>query len=306
MPRMEIDTSQNQPCGFLPVDKPVGPTSHDVVARVRKIFGIRQVGHTGTLDPFASGLLIICMGKATRLSEYILHQDKTYIFELVLGGVSDTDDPTGHITNFKNGRRVDDVSEGEILETLTAFTGEIEQKPPLFSALKVGGKKLYKLARAGSHVTPAPRRVIIHSLRLIQFSPPGLLLEARVGAGTYIRSLGRDIGQRLNTGAYVRTLRRTAIGHLGVEGALTPDALELHPAMALSHLLSIPDALPSWRHIVLAGKSEERLKNGNAVPWEEKPVPEGKEPFLVMNSSGDVICVALLKRGLIQPVKVLN
>ncbi|MCX6998694.1 MAG: tRNA pseudouridine(55) synthase TruB [Candidatus Sumerlaeota bacterium] len=306
MPRMEMDISQNQPCGFLPVDKPEGPTSHDVVARVRKAFGIRQVGHTGTLDPFASGLLILCIGRATRLSEYILHQDKTYIFELALGLISDTGDPTGRITDFSDGRQADDVSEREILETLIAFTGEIEQTPPLFSALKVGGKKLYELARAGSHIIPAPRRVIIHSLRLVRFSPPGLLLEARVGAGTYIRSLGRDIGQRLNTGAYVRMLRRTAIGHLGVEGALPPDTLELHPATALLHLLSIPDALPSWRRVVLAGASEERLKNGAAVSWEEGPVPENEGPFLVMNPSGDVICVAVLKKSLIQPIKVLK
>jgi tRNA pseudouridine55 synthase len=303
---MEKDISQNQPCGFLPVDKPEGPTSHDVVARVRKAFGIRQVGHTGTLDPFASGLLILCMGKATRLSEYILHQDKTYIFELVLGEISDTGDPTGRITNFSDGRRADDMSEHEILETLAAFTGEIEQTPPLFSAIKVGGKKLYELARAGSHVAPAPRRVIIHSLRLVQFSPPGLLLEAHVGAGTYIRSLGRDIGQRLNTGAYVRMLRRNAIGHINVEGALPPDELELHPATARSHILSIPAAFPSWRRVVLRGALQERLKNGAAVPWEAGACPEGEDPFLVMNPTGDVICVAVLKKGLIQPVKVLN
>lgn len=310
--------------GFLLVDKPEGPTSHDIVARVRHLIrnpqspiinpqsSIRniKVGHCGTLDPFASGLLILTIGKATRFSEYLLHGDKTYVFTLALGATSDTYDRTGAITACPNGKAPETLTEKNINSALQAFTGDIEQMPPIYSAIKIQGRKLYDYARAGEDVSIKPRRVTIHSLRLLSMDAPNYLqIEARVSGGTYIRSLGHDIGQCLGIGAYVCSLRRTSIGDIAAVQATAFENLE---SQWNEKIIPIPDVFPRWEKIVVSGERLARIKNGNFISAEKDEAieKEKKHPLLLLDESGDVVGLAEMQesgdgvRRLIQPVKV--
>lgn len=208
--------------GFLLIDKPAGVTSHDVIDELRRITGLRRIGHAGTLDPFATGLLVVGVGSATkRLAEY-LHKEKEYIGTMVLGASSDTQDLTGKIA----------VSPGAVmpdLEAVTAalekFVGKIAQTPPMFSAKKIAGKKLYELARAGKEVERKPVEVLVRELALVTYAPPRLTIQVRCSAGTYVRTLAHDIGAQLGVGAYLESLRRTAIGEARIEDAVRLSAL---------------------------------------------------------------------------------
>lgn len=220
------------PNGLLLVDKPAGPTSHDIVDRVRKALGIRAVGHAGTLDPFASGLLILGIGKGTKSLTALVGQDKTYEIEARLGARTDTFDREGKITEElsaerKAGFEAHPIPRETIEAALASFRGPIKQKAPLYSAIKLQGKKLYELARAGTateELRPT-RDVTIHELALVDYAWPALKLRARVSSGTYIRSLVDDLGTALGVGAYTQELRRTAIGSYSVEGAIVGDRM---------------------------------------------------------------------------------
>ena len=209
--------------GFLLVDKEAGPTSHDIVDLVRKAINIRKVGHAGTLDPFASGLLLLAIGKATKKIQQFVGLDKTYVAKLRFGATSDTMDRTGQVSAVRC--QLSGVSEEKIKGVLKSFTGEIEQIPPMFSAKKVGGKKLYELARKGNTIEREPRKITIHSLEMIKYEWPFLDIKVRASSGTYIRSLAHDIGETLKCGAYLEELRRTAIGDMKVEDSVTLDNL---------------------------------------------------------------------------------
>ena len=202
--------------GFLLIDKPAGMTSHDAVDRVRHLSGLRQVGHAGTLDPFATGLLVIGVGSATKQLSTFLGQEKSYLATLRLGATSDTFDPEGTILETPNAHAPDDAT---LTQALTKFRGGYDQLAPLHSAKKINGKKLYELARAGT-ATEALRpmkHVHIPQLDIVRFAYPELILDATVSSGTYIRSLADDIGRELGTGAYLTALRRTAIGVIPIE-----------------------------------------------------------------------------------------
>lgn len=209
--------------GFLLIDKPAGMTSHDVIDRLRRITGIRKIGHAGTLDPFATGLLIVAVERAAtkRLGE-LLKLDKTYKAVAVLGGTSDTQDLTGQISETEDVTAPDGKT---IQETLARHTGDLMQTPPMYSAKKRGGKKLYELARRGEEVTRASVPVTIRELTLDRYSYPELAFTVSCASGTYIRTLAHDIGQALGTGAYLRELRRTRISHYDIEDAVTLDVL---------------------------------------------------------------------------------
>ena len=211
--------------GFLLVDKPSGPTSHDVVDMVRRATGLKKVGHAGTLDPFASGLLIMALGNATKEISQFVGLDKTYEATILLGGTSDTMDRTGKLDM----QACATVSEPAMLDVLEKFKGDIDQTPPMYSAKKVGGKKLYELAREGKEVERAPVRVTIHVLEIISYNWPHLTVRCRVSSGTYIRALAHDIGATLGCGAYLEELRRTAIGTYKVEDAVPADSLGAAP-----------------------------------------------------------------------------
>jgi tRNA pseudouridine55 synthase len=210
--------------GFLFVDKPAGWTSFDVVAKVRSILRAAsdapkkpKVGHTGTLDPFATGLLILTIGKATKEAQNYSKLDKTYEATIELGKTSTTGDPEGEITDVRG--QTPDVSDVEAV--LKQFIGEIEQIPPIYSAIKVNGQRAYKLARKGQAVEIPIRLVTIHSLELLDYTYPHLKIRAHVSSGTYIRTLAEDIGKALGSGAYTTELRRTKVGGFDIKDAVT-------------------------------------------------------------------------------------
>lgn len=199
--------------GILLVDKPAGMTSFGVVARVRRVLSRQagkkvKVGHTGTLDPFATGLMILVIGKECKNASHYSKLDKVYEATICLGQTSSTGDPEGEVTDVSDRR----PSEQDVMRVLEHFRGEISQRPPIFSAIKINGQRAYKLARGGYHIEIPERTVTVHSLELLDYKYPELTIRAHVSSGTYIRSLAADIGAALQTGAYCTKLRRTAIG----------------------------------------------------------------------------------------------
>ena len=206
--------------GFLLVDKPTGPTSHDVIDELRKITDIKKIGHAGTLDPFASGLLIVAVGRgATKRISQFAKLDKTYEAVLRLGAVSDTYDRTGMIRISRIAYR---ISKSKIQGIVRNFIGMQEQVPPMYSAKKVKGQRLYKLARQGVEIRREPVNIEIFNLKILSYEWPELELRIRCSSGTYIRSLAHDIGQALGCGAYLKALRRTAIGPYRLRKAVSP------------------------------------------------------------------------------------
>jgi len=210
--------------GLLPVFKKAGPTSHDVVDMARKALGERRIGHTGTLDPMAEGLLLLCVGQATRLQQFLLRWDKTYHGEAKLGWATTTYDGEGEVQDPQGEPPQIDRETLDRLET--KFSGEIQQVPPPYSAKKVAGKKLYELARSGEQVTPEPKRVAVHNLSLRMEGPDLLSLEATTSTGFYVRSLAHDIGVELGCGGHLHRLHRVAIGPYCVADAIDQEALE--------------------------------------------------------------------------------
>jgi tRNA pseudouridine55 synthase len=210
------------PQGILNVDKPEGITSFGVVARVRNGSGVKKVGHAGTLDPSATGVLLVCVGQAARVSEFMMELPKTYRGSVRLGIATDTYDAEGEVVFEGDGESVD---EARLREALSELAGRDRQVPPSFSALKVGGTPAHRLARAGRPVALKERKTRIDSIELLGFDPPMVELEVRCGKGTYIRTLADDLGRLLGCGAHLRSLRRTAIGPFEVEDALTLDRL---------------------------------------------------------------------------------
>ena len=201
-------------------------TSHDVVAKIRRGFKIKKVGHAGTLDPLATGVLVICIGDATRLSDYVMHSQKTYSAKIKFGESTDTYDAEGKIIAKNDASH---LIQADIEAILPQFTGDIQQVPPMYSALKRDGKKLYDLARAGETITLEPRPVTIHQLALLQFEPPIAEIEIRCGAGTYIRSLAHDMGQALGVGAHLVGLIRVSSGGFDLSKSYELDELLSHP-----------------------------------------------------------------------------
>lgn len=226
--------------GILNIDKPAGITSHDVVQQVRRLTRIRRVGHTGTLDPLATGVLVVCLGRATRLAEYVVGLPKVYETTVRLGQTTNTYDAEGSIVE----EQPVEVSEADIRRALSRFQGEIAQRAPLYSAIKREGQPLYKLARQGVAVEAPERTVTIYNLSLVDWTPPQLQLRVSCSTGTYIRSLAHDVGQVLGCGGHVQTLRRLAVGHFDAATAaelLSLDAdnwrAQLQPAdVAVAHL----------------------------------------------------------------------
>jgi tRNA pseudouridine55 synthase len=244
--------------GALIIDKPEGITSHDVVARVRRVAGTRRVGHAGTLDPFATGVLVVCIGRATRLVQFLVALDKEYVATVRLGFATDTQDVTGkQITPL---RTSNELSLEDLRLVLDRFSGPQLQTPPMFSAKKVGGERLYKAARAGREVAREPVNIVVHSVELIEDDELRLRknedgtvdfqMRVRCSTGTYVRTLANDIGERLEVGAHLSALRRTAVGHFGIAESHTLNEMEamspedtgaalISPAAMLSHLRTV-------------------------------------------------------------------
>ncbi|MBI5670433.1 MAG: tRNA pseudouridine(55) synthase TruB [Chloroflexi bacterium] len=248
--------------GFLNINKPTSMTSHDVVAKVRRACGIKKIGHAGTLDPLADGVLVLCVGSATRLSEYVMQSTKSYRARVRLGVVTDTYDAEGRVLRECDAAH---ITRDAVERALTDFIGEIEQVPPMYSAIKQGGRKLYELARAGEEVERQPRRVRIDGLALTDWSPPLFTLNVTCSAGTYIRSLAYDLGERLGVGAHLAGLTRTASGTFTLERAVALDTL-LASADWTQHLIAPPAALADWPTVRLDAAAVAHIRHGRAIP----------------------------------------
>lgn len=281
----------------IPVDKPVGPTSHDVVAFARRALGTRRVGHTGTLDPFASGLLLLCVGPATRISEYLTGLDKEYEATARLGRTTTTDDLQGDVVAETDGWAA--LGDAQIRAALEGLRGTLDQVPPQFSAKKVDGEAMHRRARRGEHVELPPARVTVYEMEVQDVSLPNVRFRVRCSSGTYVRALARDLGAALGVGAHLTELRRTAIGALSVANAVPMATLEnedevrrvrLSPLEALGHL-------PVWE---VDDAVRARLAHGQRIPH-----PEGAEGALVrVATEGDLVAVGTTVDGVFRPAKV--
>jgi tRNA pseudouridine55 synthase len=258
---------------ILNVDKPSGMTSHDVVNVVRRVAGQRKVGHAGTLDPMATGVLLICLGQGTRVSEYLMAGRKRYRASITLGASTDTYDAEGQIV--RSGGRTD-FSRDEIEVALTAFVGQIAQVPPIYSAIKQQGQPAYKLARKGQQVELAPRSVEIDEIVILDWTPPSLLVEVACSSGTYIRSLAHDLGERLGSGAHLAALVRLRSGRFTLEDAASLERIEEAFAHGQegSYLMPIDEALLDWPALVLGPDKAQRLVQGQAIEASEPGADE--------------------------------
>ncbi len=257
--------------GLLLLDKPQGLTSMQALARVKKILRAPKAGHTGTLDPLATGILPICLGQATRLAQFLLASDKRYEAEILLGIETDTLDSEGTIT--RQSPLPTDLSEEKIQHTLQAFLGPQEQAPPAYSALKIQGQRAYDLARAGQDVELSPRPIEIFSIQLLSIDLPRLRFSCHVSKGTYIRSMARDIGQSLGCGAHLTALRRTQTGRFSVEQALTLPAIQQDPHAAIASILPIDAMLIELPALQLFDEEAKRLRQGLLTRAFQERVP---------------------------------
>jgi len=263
--------------GVLLLDKPKGLTSNAALQTVKRLLQAQKGGHTGSLDPLATGLLPLCFGEATKISAYLLNADKRYFTTLRLGVRTTTGDAEGEVIET---RPVPSVSEAEIETVLARFRGTIEQIPPMHSAIKINGEPLYKLAHQGKEIERSPRQVTIHRLELLAVEADRLILDIRCSKGTYVRTLAEDIGEALGCGAHVAELRRTRVGALDVEDAVSLEALEAlfqeeGPQALQCHLLPMGEALSDWPGIQLQGDAAYYLRMGQPVLIPKVPADGG-------------------------------
>jgi len=231
--------------GILVIDKPVGPTSHDIVAAVRRLLKEKTVGHTGTLDPVATGVLPLVLGAASKVARYLTGGDKTYRATLRLGVTTTTLDSAGEVVE----ERPVTVDAATVEAALMSFVGEISQVPPMYSAKKVDGKRLYELARKGVEIERDAKRVTIHSITVLERNLPDFTIDVKCSAGTYVRVLAQDLGEKLGCGGHLKQLRRLAAGPFSIESAITMDALTADPTLAATHLLPIGKGLSTMPRI---------------------------------------------------------
>lgn len=273
--------------GLLLIDKPAGLTSHDVVSRVRRAAKTRKVGHTGTLDPDATGLLPITIGACTKLAQYLILDRKTYVFELLLGSATDTDDSSGQVIATESAEHVTEEAFNKALE---AFDGQIMQRPPRFSAIRVNGKRAYELARAGVEFELPERPVQIERLEVLELSLPTAKLEMRCGSGTYVRSLVRDIGEALDTRAHTTMIRRTSVGNFTLEESVTLEELLDESRAWTSKLLTPAQMMRSLRCYSASDSDSEALRYGKRIVVELDDVVQ-EQMISVVDTSGALIAV---------------
>ena len=283
--------------GALLLDKPVGPSSNGVLQEAKRLLGAKKAGHGGTLDPLASGLLLLLFGEATKFAGLLLDQDKEYLAALKLGETTATGDAEGPVLET----RPVQVSLQAVQHALEQFRGEIEQLPPMHSALKRDGVPLYKLARQGKAVERAARRVRILGLEVVSFESPRLELRVRCSKGTYVRTLAEDIGAALGTGAHLSGLRRTASGRFRVEEAVSLEALrQLPPAARSGRVLPLAALVHGLPRAALDAAAEARLRNGQAL--EISGLAEGV--VAVVRADGALIGLGRSEGGVLRPLRL--
>lgn len=281
--------------GILNVDKPQGWTSHDVVTRIRRITGQREVGHAGTLDPLATGVLIVALGNGTKLSNYLMRSPKTYCAEVVLGASTVTDDAEAPAN-----RLIDPgpVSRADLEDCVRTFVGDILQVPPKYAAIKRDGKKLYQLARQGKTIEVEPRRVTIHSIEIEGFELPRVQVRVHCAPGTYIRSLARDIGSELGVGGYLHALRRVQSGRFQVDDAFALDGLDREAVER--KLVPIDGAVTDLPALLLSESEEKWIRQGQRITAGGQYTGNVR----LYGPSGDLAALARIVAGEAQPFKV--
>jgi tRNA pseudouridine55 synthase len=265
---MNSQDVKNAISGVLVVDKPVGMTSHDVVQVIRNGTSLRRAGHTGTLDPRASGVLVILVGPAVRLSEYVSASDKRYQAIIRLGSTTDTFDADGR---FTRSNVPVNVTEAQFEEVLKSFIGEIEQTPPPYSAVKVQGRKAYEMARQGEEVDLTPRKIQVHHLEVLEWAPPEVVVDVHCSSGTYVRSLANDLGEKLGCGAYLVGLRRTKSGRFSLRDAVPLRKLQesITAGNWYQYLIPAAEALGDWPAVELSPDEVEAVRHGHRVKVKE-------------------------------------
>lgn len=279
--------------GIVIVDKPQGWTSQDVTARLRRVFGTRRIGHGGTLDPMATGVLPVFVGRATRAVEFFEHAEKTYETVLRLGITTDTEDMTGTVLTEENVS----FTEEQLQETLAAFRGEILQVPPMYSALKVNGQKLCNLARKGKTVERQPRPITIHELTLVERGENTLRLRVRCSKGTYIRTLCKDIGEKLGCGGCMESLRRVAAGEYTVDEAVPLQTL-LDTEEPEKYLRDVDTMFRNYPAVTLTANQETRCRNGNAFSVSLAP-----GTYRAYSQGGEFLMLAKVDGGVMSTIK---
>ena len=277
--------------GVLVIDKPTGMTSHDVVNVVRRGTGIRRAGHTGTLDPRASGVLVVLVGPAVRLSEYISASDKRYQAIIRMGTATDTYDAEGAFTREEV---TVDVTEEQFEAELEKFVGEVEQTPPAYSAVKVNGRKAYEMARKGEEVVLEPRMIQVHHLEVLEWATPEVVVDVHCSSGTYIRSLANDLGEVLGCGAYLVGLRRTKNGRFSLRDSVPLRKLSeaFEAGDWYKYLIPAAESLADWPSVVLSADDVETMRHGQRVKFEA----DHPEDEMVRGISEADELVALMKK----------
>ena len=276
--------------GFLNLNKPPGKSSFALVSLVRRLTGLRRVGHGGTLDPAAEGVLPVCLGQGTRMSEHLLTARKRYSATVRLGITTDTYDAEGLVLQERDSSG---IGRRQVSEALRRFRGRIQQLPPMYSALKHQGKPLYKLARAGVEVEREPREVEIYRLKLTGWKPPSFSLEVECGRGTYIRSLAHDLGQALGCGAHLQGLVRTMVGSFTLQDALSVEALfdSVHGGYWQQHLYPMDWVVPDMAAAILDADSQRAVQDGKFLPH------DGDSGFSARNPVPRELCRAYTVGG---------
>lgn len=281
--------------GVLVIDKPAGPTSFEVVRQVRERLGAKKAGHTGTLDPLATGVLPICLGEATKVAGLITEGEKAYEAVVRLGQETDTQDASGKVLSVAP---VPELSAERIEAVLASFRGSYLQRPPMYSAVKIGGKRLYQLAREGREVDRQARPVTVHELALNGFSAEELKLFVRCSKGFFVRVLAGEVGRSLGCGGHLRALRRTRSGPFTLDQAVPLDQLSSHPAL---RLVSLEEALSELPALTVSSKDAERVLHG--VPLDAGP--EKSNPVRVLSPEGRLLALADVERGRLKYRRVL-
>ena len=275
--------------GILLIDKPEGPSSAEVVHRVKRTLGAKKAGHLGTLDPFASGLLLVGINEGTKIAEIFLGAAKSYCGVMVLGIATDSQDRTGNVLET---RPVPVIGEQDLTDLAKRFTGELQQVPPMFSALKKDGVRLYQLARQGMEVPRESRSIRIETLRLRQISAAEIAFDVTCSRGTYVRTLAADIGQHLGCGAHLKSLRRTSCGHLAITEALALDDLERRDTAANVPLISLSAALSHIRAITWENSWLSRLRLGQQEILRQIGKPMAGERLIrIQDHRGEVVAL---------------
>ena len=283
--------------GILIVDKPRDWTSHDVVAKLRGIYREKRIGHSGTLDPMATGVLAVFLGRATRAVELCENDEKTYVAGLRLGTVTNTQDITGEVLEIRDVS----VTEQQLQAVLTEFTGPQQQIPPMYSAVKIQGKKLYELARKGQTVERKPRNIVIHDIKLLGRQEGDFLLEIRCSKGTYVRTLCHDIGERLGCGGCLSSLKRTVVGQFSIKDAVSLEEIQRarEEERHMDFLRPVDCLFSEAPRLDVYGQWEQRLRNGNPIFLKNQPDGE----YRVYGETGEFLLLGRIEAETLTTVK---